>query len=140
MLIWRNFEVLVDNAVDKQFGEPVKLIPWMGGQRVSDTGSQDMSRNVLNTVGVYCTPGARATGEAGTIATGLATNIQSGREWISIQEENLGDPSLWKMYDRVFLSDQLPNQQWHSIQEIQPSATKRYNLLLIRLQDPTPLT
>lgn len=131
---------MVDDAVDNQFADPVRLIPWKGGQRVSDTGSQDPTREVLDTVGVYCTPGARAMGEAGTIASGLATSVQTGREWVSIQEDRLGDPSVWKMYDRVFLPNQLPNQQWHSIQEIQPSATKRYNVLLIRLQDPTPFT
>jgi hypothetical protein len=138
--IWRALQTYVDTIDDNMYGERVQLIPWQGGQRVTDTGSQDPKRAVLNTIGIYVTPGARAGGEGGTIASGLATNMQTSREWVSIQENNLGDPALWVMYDRVFLPDQLPNQQWHSIEKIEPSATKRYNVILIRLQDTTPLT
>jgi hypothetical protein len=76
-------------------------------------------------------------GEAGTLASGLAQSIQTGREWISISEENFGDPSFWHAYDRVFLPDQLPSQQWHSIEKIEPAATKRYHVYLIRLQQGT---
>lgn len=132
--IWRKHQRRVDQAVDKQFGERVEFYPWTGGESVSDDLVADPSRAILRTIAVYVTPGARAMGESGTLASGLAQSIQTGREWISISEQNFGDPSLWRAYDRVHLPDQLPNQQWHSIEKIEPSATKRYNVYLIRLQ------
>jgi hypothetical protein len=128
----------MDSIVDSQFSEPVRLIPWTGGQSISDGGHQDPTRKVLDTVGIYVTPGSSAMGEGGTLASGLTTQIQVSREWISITEENMGDPSLWVRYDRVFLPDQLPNQQYHTIESVVPSATKRYNVNLIRLQQGTP--
>jgi hypothetical protein len=132
--IWRKYQRRVDSNVDLTFSERVEFYPWTGGESVADDLVADPSRVILKTVGVYVTPGARAMGESGTLASGLATSIQTGREWISISEENFGDPSLWRAYDRVHLPDQLPNQQWHSIEKIQPAATKRYNVYLIRLQ------
>lgn len=137
MLNWRAHQHRMDDIVDRQFAEPVRLIPWTGGQHVSE-GHQDPARKVIDTVGVYSTPGSRALGEGGTIASGLVTQMQTSLEWIAITEENMGDPSLWVRYDRVYLSDQLPNQQWHSVEKIAPSATKRYYVYLIRLQQGTP--
>jgi hypothetical protein len=134
---WRKYQRRVDTVVDETFEERVEFHPWTGGESVADDLVADTTRNVLKTVGIYVTPGAHAMGEAGTMASGLATSIQTGREWVSVSEGNFGDPSLWKAYDRVYLPDQLPNQQWHSIEKINPSATKRYNVYLIRLQEGT---
>jgi hypothetical protein len=131
MLDWRVHQQRTDRIVDAQFAEPVHLIPWGGGQRVSDEGSQDPTRRVIITVGVYRTSGS-ATGDVAM--PGVTVQTQVAQEWIEITEQNMGDPALWHAYDRVFLPDQLPNQQWHTIQRVNPSATKRYQVMLIRLQ------
>lgn len=135
--LWWALQRNMDQIVDRQFSERVVFYPWSGGQNVADDSAPDPTRAVLKTEAVYVTPGARGLGEAGTMASGLASNIQSSREWLSIMSDKLGDASLWRSYDRVFLPDQSPNQQWHSIEKIEPSATKRYYVYLIRLQEGT---
>jgi hypothetical protein len=131
MLDWRVLQQRMDGIVDDQFAEPVHLIPWSGGQRVSDEGQQDSQRVVIRTVGVYRTSGAPT---ADVEAPGINANTQVAQEWVEITEYNMGDPGNWNAYDRVFLPDQLPNQQWHTIQSVIPDATKRYHVMLIRLQ------
>jgi hypothetical protein len=131
MLDWRILQGWMDGIVDDQFAEPVHLIPWGGGQRVSDEGTQDPARSVIITIGVYRTSGS-ATGDV--MAPGVTVQTQVAQEWIEITEQNMGDPANWHAYDRVFLPDQLPNQQWHTILKVNPSATKRYQVMLARLQ------
>ena len=135
--IWWALQRRMDETIDRQFSERVEFYPWDGGQHVADIGQPDTTRPVLRTEAIYNTPGAHAMGEAGTLASGMASNIQTSREWLSIVSDKLGDPITWRAYDRVFLPDQFPSQQWHSIERIEPAATKRHNVYLIRLQQGT---
>lgn len=130
---WKGLEQIVDGIVDEQFAELVEFYPWSGGQHVADEGALDPTRSILRTTAIYVTPGAAATGEGGTLATGMA-RFQSANEWVSITRDKLGDPANWVMYDRVYFPERDPEQQWHSISEIVPSATDRYNVMLIRLK------
>jgi hypothetical protein len=136
--IWWAHQRRMDQMIDRQYSEPVEFYPWDGGQHVADIGQADPTRAVLKTEAIYNTPGAHAMGEAGTLASGMATNIQTSREWLSIMSDKLGDPITWRAYDRVYLPRQNPSQQWHSIEKIEPAATKRHNVYLIRLQQGTP--
>jgi len=134
MSIWRALEQQMDAIVDGEFAEPVELHPWSGGQQAGNKGQPDPSRPVLYANAVYVVPGARATGEAGTRAAGQsqATQVPS-EQWIAITETQLGNPGNWRMYDRVYLPER---GTWHTISFITPSATGRFNVNLIRLQEP----
>jgi hypothetical protein len=136
---WYTWQRRMDAECDRRFAQRVELYPWSGGQSVTDDGHADPTRPVLKTFAVYFTPRMRSygIGAGGSGGSGMTTPLETGREWISITEENLGDPALWRAYDRVCLPDLLPNQQWHNIEKIDPSATKRYIVSLIRLQQGT---
>lgn len=138
---WTQLASEVDAIVDEYFSEPVELHPWLGAHSalVSETGP-DPSRKVIFTEGIYVCPGARATGEAGTVAAGLATRVVSSDEWLSITLENLGgDPSVWLEGDRVFWPLCKAGQDpWHTISFVTPSATNRFNINLIRLKLGSP--
>jgi len=134
MSIWRGLEQQMDAIVDGEFAEPVEIHPWKGGQIGTGHGQPDPNRRVLYANAVYVVPGARATGEGGTRASGQAMGRQAeADEWVAITEDQLGNPAYWKMYDRVFLPER---GTWHTISVITPSATGRYNVNLIRLQEP----
>lgn len=124
----------MDNIVDNQYAEQVELHPWQG--TVDDasglTSGPDPNRAVVYTTAIYVVPGARATGEGGTRAAGLASQVLQSEEWISIVGEKLGDPALWEAHDRVYLP---ARKTWHEISTVTPSATDRYNVNLIRLPD-----
>jgi hypothetical protein len=103
------------------------------------TPQADPSRAVLYCIGVYVTPGSRATGESGTIASGVARSeagMLTAAEWVSITEDQLGDPAKWgpavSNYDRVYLPER---GTWHTINSITPSATGRFNVNLVRVQE-----
>lgn len=130
---WHALESATDAIVDAQFAEPVEFHPWNGGQHAFGDGFADPTRQILITEAIYVVPGARATGEAGTMAMGLSTRVVTNDEWISISEDNLGDPVHWQMYDRIYLPERDPSQQWHSITVVMPSATARYNVYTVRL-------
>ena len=124
----------MDDLVDRQFGEPVELHPWaeMSEDSISGEGSgPDPARSVISTVGVVVRPGARATGESGTIGAGLATQVVTQEIWVSIQEKYVGQIGQWHSYDRVRLPERY--EQWYTIARIDPSATGRPNFHLIRL-------
>jgi hypothetical protein len=136
MSIWRNFERQVDAAVDAYFAEPIELHPMMGAEDTSVGGPQvDPSRAVLYCIGVYVMPGAAATGEAGTIAIGRSNvggPVLTAAEWVSITEDQLGNPANWQPNDRVYLPER---GTWHNINSITPSATGRFNVNLTRVQE-----
>ena len=132
---WRNLQRVMDSMIDGQFSEPVEIHPWTGGQHAADDGAPDPTRAVLYTNAMYVVPGSRATGEAGTRAAGITTKIQTADEWISITEDAIGSPENWTMYDRVYLKERQPGEQWHTIAEIIPSATGRFDIHLIRLKE-----
>ena len=141
MSIWRAFERQMDVLVDGQFGEPIELHPMISEEETTGSPEADPSRSVLTCIGVYVTPGSRATGESGTIASGVARSeagMLTAAEWVSITEDQLGDPAKWgpavSNYDRVYLPER---GTWHTINSITPSATGRFNVQLVRVQEPT---
>jgi hypothetical protein len=90
---------------------------------------------VLYCIGVYVMPGAAATGEAGTIAIGRSNvggPVLTAAEWVSITEDQLGNPANWQPNDRVYLPER---GTWHNINSITPSATGRFNVNLTRVQE-----
>ena len=85
-------------------------------------------------------PVAGPPGEAGTVATGLShseAGVLSGMEWVSVTEDQLGNPANWgpavSRFDRVYLPER---GTWHTINSITPSATGRFNINLTRVQEP----
>jgi hypothetical protein len=133
--IWRQQQRRVDTLVDQHFSEPIIMYPWQDGQHATGTGTPDATRTVLYSNACYVVPGAHGTGEGGTKAAGLTTKIQTSDEWISITEDALGGAAYWRQYDRVFLKERPVGEQWHSIEEIIPSALGRFDIHLIRLQE-----
>lgn len=131
---WRGLQQWMDALVDQQFDEPVELHPWRGGadDATGTTSGPDPERAVLYTTAIYVVPGARATGEGGSRAAGMAIAAVSADEWISITGEKLGDPGSWLARDRVYLPQR---NMWHEISHVVPSATDRYNINLIRLPE-----
>ncbi len=129
---WRSIQRRMDALVDRQFSEPVELHPWTGGadDATGRTSGPDPDRAVLYTTAIYVVPGARATGEGGTRASGMALAAVTSEEWISITADKLGDPSMWNARDRVYLPER---NQWHEISNVVPSATDRYNVNLVRI-------
>jgi hypothetical protein len=139
MSIWRGFERLVDAYDDVYFGEPIELHPMLSEDETIGTPQADPGRSVLYCVGVYVTPGSRASGESGTIASGVARSeagMLMAAEWVSITEDQLGDPAKWgpavSNYDRVYLPER---GTWHTINSVTPAATGRFNVNLVRVQE-----
>ena len=129
----------MDILVDGTFSEPVVLTPWTGGQHATNAGTPDPTRKPISTIGIEVMPGARASGEAGTVGAGLSTRIMTSAVWIAIREDYLGNAMAdWKTYDRVYLPERPFGQRWFTIENVEPSATGRFNIKLIRLQpEPT---
>jgi hypothetical protein len=128
---WRALEVLIDDMVDDQWGEPVELHP-MAGADVDSEASPDPTRKILKTVGVLMMPGAAATGEAGTVGTGLTVKQVQNDVWVSLSERNLkGTLSTWKEEDRAYFPDR---DIWYKVLYPIPSATGRPQIYLARLQ------
>jgi len=141
MSTWRAHQRAMDAEVDFEFGEPIELHPMISEEETTGSPAPDPSRSVLTCIGVYVTPGSRATGESGTIASGMARSeagVLTAAEWVSITEDQLGDPAKWgpavSNHDRVYLPER---NSWHTINSITPSATGRFNLQLVRVQEPT---
>ncbi len=131
---WHGLQQWVDAIVDQQFSEPVEFHPWRGGadDATGASSGPDPDRAIVRTTAIYVTPGARATGEAGTRAAGMALAAVTAEEWISIVGEKLGDPSIWLARDRVYLPER---GSWHEVSKVEPSATDRFNVYLIRLPE-----
>ena len=138
---WVQLASDVDNTINDFFAEPVELHPWLGEHSalINET-FPDPTRKVIKTVGIYVCPGAHAIGEAGTVASGLATQVVSSDEWLSITLRDLGgDPSVWQEGDRVFFPECRAGQDpWHTISFVTPSATNRFNINMLRLKLGSP--
>lgn len=135
---WRNFQRRVDVYVNRAFSERIELHPMLGGEFATGSAQPDPARAVLYCRGVYVMPGSRTTGEAGSVATGLARsegNVLTSMEWVSITEDQLGDPGSWQAYDRVYLPER---GTWHQINSVTPSTTGRFNIQLTRVQEGSP--
>ena len=57
---WRDLVGRMDAAIDDQWSEPVRFIPWMAGEY--DDGEPDLSRPVITTYGVLCLDKETVTG------------------------------------------------------------------------------
>jgi hypothetical protein len=57
--------------------------------------------------------------------------IVEDEAWISIQDDLLGDPTAWKPYDRIYLPFRAA---WFALAYVGPSATRRSNIHMVRLQ------
>jgi len=93
----------------------------------------DPSRAIVKTFAVFMKPGASITGEGGA-ARAYGGNIQQVTQdtWISICDARLiVDLLAWKQHDRVYLPDR---GEWYEINWINPSATARPDIHLIRVQ------
>jgi len=141
MSVWRQFQRRADAFVDSIYSEPIELHPMQDADEATGSVEPDPDRAVLYCIGVYVMPGARATGESGTIASGLArneANVLTSSEWVSITEDQIGDPSKWgpatSRADRVYLPER---GTWHTINSITPATTGRFNINLTRVQEPT---
>jgi hypothetical protein len=133
---WRALEVMVDNIVDGQWGEPVELHPMAGADIDSEAGP-DPTRPIIRTTGIFVTPGAAAMGEGGTVASGMATRVVQNDTWLSISDHNLKRSRLheWKEEDRVYFPDR---DQWYKVLYPTPSATARPQIYLARVQIEQP--
>lgn len=135
MVFWRGPQVMMDDLVDDYWSEPVKYVPW-GPVGIDDDGSPDPARPELDTRGVLVMPGAAATGEAGTGATGMTSKPLDASTWLSITEYNLLPYKLADIQqgDRVYFADR---DEWYMIDHPMPSKTGRPQIYMSRLQEST---
>lgn len=131
---WKSLEQWTDRVVDEQFGEPVVLYPMMGGDTATEP-SLDPSREIITTTGIYVRPGAALTGEAGFPAMSSAP-MEEADVWLSIVSDVVGDPPIFGKDDRVYFPDR---GEWLAISFVDPSATGRPNIHLLRL-NPNSVT
>jgi hypothetical protein len=134
MSIWRDAERRLDAIVDGQFGEPVVFYPWTtdSSSGVTDSGGLDTSRSVVKCTAIYVRTGATIIGESGMAhAFGGSTPLLAQDVWVSVSEQQLGDPLVWKEYDRVFFPER---NEWYGIAYPAPSATGRPDFHLVRIQ------
>jgi hypothetical protein len=132
-VIWRGFERLMDRVVDRYFGEPVEMHP-MTQATVGTEGEPDLTRKMIEVVGILVMPGAAAMGEGGTVGSGMATRIVSNDTWLSIQEDQLIKAKLetWQEGDRVYFPDR---NLWFTVLYPTPSVTARPQINLARMQN-----
>ena len=128
---WVVYQQRLDKLLDLRMAEPVELHPWITGSGYSTDGVIDTSRPVLKTQAIFVTPGAQVIGESGSSMGGVQQ--LENEAWISIQEDLLGDPASWKAHERVYLPIR---NSWYEIAYISPSATRRPDIHLIRLESP----
>lgn len=135
---WTNLIDSLDSTINDRLGEAVVLIPWNKQSGIYTPGEEgpDPSRKMVVTKGCFVTPGASLVGEAGRATGGggggFNTQVLEAECWLSIKLNDLGGAiELWRDYDRVFF----PMRGWFSISYIEPSATMRPNVHLIRAHD-----
>lgn len=132
-VIWRGFERMMDRIVDNYFGEPVIMHPWTQAT-VATEGDPDPTRKMIEITGILVMPGASATGEGGTIGSGMATRVVTNDTWLSIQEDQLVKAKLetWQEGDRVYFPDR---NLWFTVLYPTPSVTARPQINLARMQN-----
>lgn len=135
MSFWRGLEIMMDNMVDNYWAEPVQIIPW-GPIGIDDDGAPDPARKAVNTRGVLVMPGAAATGEAGTMATGMVSGQLDLTTWLSITDFNLKTLKLSDLQhgDRIYFPER---DEWYAMDRPIPSKTGRPQIYLQRLQETT---
>jgi hypothetical protein len=133
MVMWRGFERMMDRIVDSYFGEPVEMHPWTPAT-VATEGEPDSLRKVIAVTGILVMPGAAATGEGGTVGSGMATRVVTNDTWLSIQEDQLAKAKLetWVEGDRVYFPDR---NLWFTVLYPTPSVTARPQINLARMQN-----
>jgi hypothetical protein len=134
---WRALQQRVDFIVDGALGEPVILIPWLGGENYTPAEQKpDPSRKMIISTGMFVTPGAHLVGESGKATGGsgggFGTQILEQECWLSITNSNIGDVTNWVAYDRVYFVDR---DRFYNISYVEDSATLRPNVHLIREHD-----
>jgi hypothetical protein len=139
-LDWRALQLRLDNLVDGRWADPIILIPWVKGSGVYLAGEEgpDPARQMRVTEGALMTPGAKLVGESGRATGGSGggfnTQVLEAEVWLSITVENLGSnwKTYWRSYDRVYA----PHYgELFNISYMEPSATYRPNIHLIRIHD-----
>jgi hypothetical protein len=132
---WRQIEVMMDDLVDDYWAEPVRIVPW-GPVGIDDDGQPDPARKVVNTRGILVMPGAAATGEAGTQATGMTSGQIDIGTWLSITDYNLKSLKLSDIEqgDRVYFEER---DEWYMIDHPIPSKTGRPQIYMSRIQENT---
>lgn len=135
MVFWRGPQVMMDGIVDDYWSEPVRIVPW-GPVGIDDDGSPDPARPALNTIGILVMPGAAASGEAGTKATGMTSGPVDASTWVSITEYNLLPMKLSDLQqgDRAYFPDR---DEWYMIDHPMPSKTGRPQIYMSRIQEST---
>jgi hypothetical protein len=129
---WRGYERMMDRVVDRFFGEPVEMHPWVLGG-ISEEGEADASRDVIYIIGILSMPGAAAVGEGGSVSVGMSTRVVAYDTWLSVQEDQLAKAQLhtWRKGDRVFFPDR---DMWFTVLYPTPSVTARPQIELARMQ------
>ena len=129
MVDWRVLRQVVDDKVDEQFSEIVDMYPWNEAGGSSGEGGPDPDRAARTGLkAIFVMPGSNVQGEGAE----AFTRVQNNDVWISITEDQLGEPGKWRRYDRVFLRDRW---EWYVIEAVYPSATYRPNIHLTYLKD-----
>jgi len=130
---WVQQQRFLDNLVDQFWGEPVELHPMTPGTVGTDPAA-DSARPIMHATAVMMQPGAEIVGEAGRAYAYGGSNLRTIEQdvWVSIQDLQSGDITQWKPHDRVFWPDR---GEWYEIAWINPSATHRADVHLIRVQD-----
>jgi hypothetical protein len=135
MVFWRGIERLCDDLVDDYWAEPVEIHPW-GPVGIDDDGTADPARPAVVTRGILVMPGAAATGEAGSQATGMNSGPLDLTTWVSLTEYNLKTlkASDLQQGDRVYFPDR---DEWYMIDHPIPSKTGRPQIYMSRIQEST---
>lgn len=138
---WLALQQWVDYIVDGRWSETVMMFPWADGTGVYVPGEQgpDPTRKVLVSTAVLVTPGAALVGESGRatggVGGGFDTRLLEAETWMSITTDKLISVTNWRESDRVYFPP--PRDEWYNISYLDPSATRRPNIHLIREHDIT---
>ena len=131
MSLWRLYEQIVDNMVDRQWGEPCELHPMQAGGVTGDI-TADPTRPIIKATACFVRPGAKVIGEGGDAYSRSGAKQVEQEVWISIQDAQIGGNIFaWQQHDRVYMPER---DQWFEINYINPSATGRPDMHLLIVQ------
>lgn len=129
---WKDLQRITDQIVDSNYDTAVEFHPYVSTDgEYEDTAGPDSTRPVVRTRGIFVTPGAAITGEAGTQGSGMTSRVVINDAWLSITDNKFDPAAVCRKGDRIYL----PRYRtwWEIGYQPPPTALYRPNIALIRL-------
>jgi hypothetical protein len=138
MMTWRDLVAHMDAAIDDQWAEQIRFMPWMRGEY--DDGEPDLSRPVITTYGVLCLDKETVTGGGPQERTGKTFGSRMAVAPVRVSvPSTVIRAAVLREGDRVRALD--PERkgtidEWFEIEMIAPDASGRVDIHLNRLGRP----